>query len=74
MAGKVARLPWPPGTKFFDVEGLPVALIPKSDGGLGARAFDKGMPRWFPIDSVDRNGFEISEDAFFELVEAVQTG
>jgi len=55
---------FPPGTAFFDVEGVPVALIPGSDGGLSSRAFDRSEPRPFPIGSVDRNGTRISETEF----------
>jgi len=65
----------PPGTKFADVEGVPVALIPTLYGGLSVRAFDNptgpgGEPRGFPLDSVSRNGSMISSEAFDSLVMA----
>jgi hypothetical protein len=67
--GKVTSLPalptFPSGTRFFDVEGVPVAEKPR---GVCV-AFDPA-PRWFPSVSVDRNGTEVSLDAFSKLVDA----
>jgi len=60
---------FPPGTKFFDVEDIPVARIPTPE--LGYFAFDPNK-RFFPFSSVLRNGAEISEEKFRALVAKYQ--
>jgi hypothetical protein len=51
----------PPGTRFLDVEGIPVALIPLQDGGLKCEAFDSDPPRPFPLSSAYNNGAVIPQ-------------
>lgn len=58
-------LGFPPGTKFFDVEDVPVARI--ESPVFGYFAFDPNK-RPFPVESVDRNGVLVSEEKFRELV------
>jgi hypothetical protein len=56
-----------PGTRFFDVEGVPVRIEPAADGGLSVFAFDP-LPRFFPLFSVLRTGAEITRETFDEMV------
>lgn len=56
-----------PRAKFYDVEGVPVALESTPSGGLGARAVDP-TPRYFPVNSVFRGGTEISRETFDDMV------
>ena len=58
---------FPEGTKFFDVEDVPVADIPTPEGGSGFWAFDPDKRR-FPGESVYRNGMMVRESAFREMV------
>jgi len=56
---------FPAGSKFYDVEGVPVSVEPEGktlawDGATGAPS------RWFPLYSVCRNGTEISREAFLK--------
>lgn len=55
--------PFPAGTLFFDVEGVPVSKTP----GWVVSAWDPD-PRPFPILSMMRNGEWISEARFRQLV------
>lgn len=49
--------------RLWDVEGIPV--LETARGGFVALDSDK--PRWFPPDSLRRNGGEVSEERFGEL-------
>ena len=57
---------FPPGTRFFDVEGIPVAWSPLPDGGMRLGAYDPEL-RFFPMSSVERNGMEVDAAAFDRL-------
>jgi len=63
----ITELPvaFPAGTKFFDVEGVPVTRAPES---WICRAWDKPEPRFFPAPSVLRKGELISEARFRQMV------
>lgn len=54
---------FPAGTTFSDVEDVPVSVL-----DFNATAWDSDEPRRFPMDSVLRNGYVISEVEFRELV------
>jgi len=56
---------FPPGTRFWDVDGILVASV----GVTGARALDTSTPRKFSRSSANRNGAPILEAAFRALVE-----
>jgi hypothetical protein len=51
---------FPPGTKFLDVEGVPVSVTPR----FVSTAWDHASPRPFPTDSAWRNGTPITEAEF----------
>jgi hypothetical protein len=57
---------FPDGSEFFDVEGVPVVLLPAKPGAIpSAMAFDPGKPpRPFPVTSVLRNGSPVKEAEF----------
>lgn len=59
---------FPPGTRFADVEGVPVSCTE----GYVCRAWDSAEPRRFPVDSFLRNGELLDEAAFRGLVASVQ--
>ena len=65
---------FPPGTRFFDVEGVPAAMIPLPDGGMRVSAFDEAEPRWFSMSSLMRNGGEVTEADFDRLRASFQAG
>lgn len=56
-----------PGVKFYDVKGVPVALEFTPSGALVGRAVDP-TPRYFPVNSIFRNGTEISRETFDDMV------
>jgi hypothetical protein len=58
------RPSFPIGTKFFDVEGVPVSVGAR----LLTRAWDVAAARPFPTDSAWRNGTRISEVEFFAML------
>ena len=60
---------FPPGTRFLDVEGVPVSL----DKSWVCSAWDSPEPRPFSIKSARSNGTLISERAFKELVTKVKS-
>ena len=59
----------PLGSRFFDVEDTPVALMPTPDGGIEVRAFDSKTPRGFPYGSVANKGAELTAAAWDDLVD-----
>ena len=56
--------PFPSGTRFWDVEGVPVAEVPSPEGGVATQAFDSPEPHWVPPDSVYRDGTRVDELTF----------
>src|SRR5437763_902936 len=46
----------PPGSEFFDVEGLPVARIPTPGGGYFCVDYGGHQPQNFNCEQVSRNG------------------
>lgn len=67
-SGSIMKLP-----RFFDVEGVPVKFERAASGGMAVLAFDSVPPRRFPIDSVYRNGSEITENEFNRLLSIKRT-
>lgn len=72
MATRVSGI-LPPGSKFFDVDGVPVALMgpavePTSPFKSPVMAFDS-TPRPFPVASLYRNGSEAQAEAWDGLIE-----
>ncbi|MGH8713384.1 MAG: hypothetical protein ACREYB_05195 [Casimicrobiaceae bacterium] len=67
---------FPEGTTFFNVEGVPVAVTPRSGGkGPLATAFDPGKPpRPFPLPSVLRNGSPVTEARFRDYADLPADG
>ncbi len=61
----------PKGSKFFDVDGVPVALVPTSEGGMSTKAFDP-IERSFPRDSLERKGAPLSDSEFDDFVDSFQ--
>ena len=55
-----------PGTRFYEVEGVPVALEPAKSGAPVVTAVDP-VRRDFPLDAVYRSGIEITPGRFDEL-------
>ena len=55
------------GTKFFDVEGIPVS-IGAGESVPYCAAWDVSPPRPFDPDSARRNGTLVSEDRFERLI------
>jgi hypothetical protein len=60
------------GTKFFDVEGIPVS-IGAGDSVPYCAALDVSPPRPFDPDSARRNGAPVSEDVFKRLIVSEKT-
>lgn len=66
VLGKVPRSAdgeFPPLARFWDVDGVPVALVPTGGDNLTFVAYDP-EPRLFLSPSVFRNGTPISASAF----------
>jgi hypothetical protein len=70
----VIRPPWrlsvsvPPDAQLWDVEGIPVAVIPIGNGGMQVQAFDSPVPRSFSRFSVAQRGRRIAKDRWDSLV------
>lgn len=60
----LAEGPFPPGTSFIDVEGIPVAFIRFEDEDTFTFVAYDPEPRLFLKPSVFRNGSAMSESAF----------
>jgi len=67
LGTRAASRAFAPGVKFYNVKGVPVALESTPSGALVARAADP-TPRYFPVDSIFRNGTEISRETFDDMV------
>jgi hypothetical protein len=71
----VIRGPWrvsmrlPLGTRFWDVQGVPVAVIPTHDSGSLVRAYDSPLPRPFARGALIRYGAYMSCKAWDSLVD-----
>ena len=58
----------PPDAQLWDVEGIPVAIIPVQGGSMLVQAFDSPVPRSFSRFSVASRGKPISKDRWDLLV------
>lgn len=54
---------------FYDVEGIPVTMGAGENIPFCA-AWDKAEPRPFDIDSAVRNGYQITQEDFAEMISA----
>ena len=75
MATRVSGV-LPPGSRLFDVDGVPVALLGPAEAAASSfkspvMAFDP-TPRPFPAASLFRSGSEIDAEAWDALVDSFQ--
>ncbi len=59
---------FPAGTRFFDVDGTPVASLP----GEPPKRYDRDPPVWYDPQDLYENGVETSREDFLDLIEAAQ--
>lgn len=59
----------PKGSRLWEVEGIPVAELPRPEGGMSIRAFDP-EPRPFPSGAVSRKGAAIAPEDWDDLVDS----
>lgn len=57
---------FPLGTRFWDVDGTPVAALPAEP----PKRYDRDPPEWYDPQDLAENGVETSRDDFLAMVEA----
>ena len=61
---------FPPGTRFWDVDGTPVAARP----GDPPKRYDREPAQWYDPQDLYENGVETSREDFLHLIEAQRSG
>jgi hypothetical protein len=69
----VSLPPFPAGTEFLDVDGIPVSLGNVPGSPYWVTAWDGKPPRAFDLNSARRKGVAVSEDQFRIAVTGLAT-